>query len=416
LVIAFTSIIALGGLTVFHNISPNVANAQIQSSSNSIDWAIGGYSEAVGYSQYQFQWIPSDINSSSINYGGVLLNVPVEATGTMPDGSQTIEVWIQAVVTITNTGEYYPSFQVWAFSPTYVSGISPIVWTSIQISPNEQIAFMQLNYTTYDGYTGWWYILGLGTGTLPTALYYLAVVTSSGGLYLLNNSVYVAGASLGLTAVGDKSTAIQFEGEYLYPSIGLEINENSYGDFTSYNPGFVMYGSFFVDNNYLNNVYYANSSSLEADSGFMAGENPPSTSVAGGGATFENTAGIEYAEAFGTKNGINSQGLSYTQMAGTDLTELTYIQPYIKPTVVSNYPKQTLGTFAVYSITLNNYSYGIPLFNGTPIPLNPFPTVHPVPWYIKYIDYEVTVATLAVLLTLILFLWHRYRATFAVAT
>ncbi|MCL4343482.1 MAG: hypothetical protein JRM84_01245 [Nitrososphaerota archaeon] len=326
LVIALTATIALDGLTVFHNISPNVANAQIQSSSNSIDWAIGGYSEATGYSQYQFQWIPSDINSSSINYGGVLLNVPVEATGTMPDGSQTIEVWIQAVVTITNTGEYYPSFQVWAFSPTYITGISPIAWTSIQISPNGQIAFMQLNYTTYDGYTGWWYILGLGTGTLPTTVYYLAVITPSGNIYAFINGYIIKGTLVGVTSIGNVGAGIDVNGNYFYPSIGLEINESNYGDFT--NSAFVVYGSFFAGNNYLNNVYYANSSSSSADNGFMAGATyPPSTMAGSGGTFYPPTGATEYAHSFDTPNGIRSftQFEVYTQMPGTDLAILNTI-------------------------------------------------------------------------------------------
>ncbi|MEM4067173.1 MAG: hypothetical protein QXV17_10000 [Candidatus Micrarchaeaceae archaeon] len=356
-------------------------HAQTQSLSDPIDWAIGGYSETVGYSQYQFQWIPTPINSSNINYGGVL-NIAVKANGTEAlNGDGAIATWIQAAVYITSSGTYYPCINVWALTydgpPQYSQNPTIYTWPSLPISPNGQIAFIELNYMTYASHTGWWYILGLGTGSSPSSLVYLAVLTYSGGIYYLNDrGGYSAGASPGLTAVGNRAADIQNQGEYVYPSIGLQINENSYGQFTASNPAFRVYGSFFARNDYLSGVNYANSSRLSADYGFMAGESSPPATLAESGGTFypPNGGATEYTYAFGTPEGIHSSGqlTAYTQIPGTDLATLksvtgNAINSFVEHDVIF----QSEQSVAFASIQTKFIVF--PAFLGMPL--------HPPPWY-----------------------------------
>ncbi|MDG7035896.1 MAG: hypothetical protein JRN32_03510 [Nitrososphaerota archaeon] len=364
------------------------AYAQTRSSQDPVDRVIGGYSGPIGYSQYQFQWIPTAINSSNINYGGVLLNVPVRANGTETlNGDGTVAAWIQAAAYITSSGTYYPTIEVWALTydgpPQYSQNPFEYSWASLPISPNGQIAFIELNYTQYASHTGWWFILGLGEGTSPSSLIYMAVLTSSGGVYYLNSrGGYMAGASPGLTAVGNTAAGIQDQGEYVYPSIGLQINENSYGQFTGSNPAFEVYGSFFAGNNYLSNVYYANSSGASADYGLMAGGSSPPTTVAGSGGTFYPPDGgaTEYAYAFGTPEGIRSSGQlsAFTQKPGTDLATLNSVTA----SVINSFSDHDIALSPTYPVIfLQITNMASPALAGAGIP---FGIPYRPPWYAIY--------------------------------
>ncbi|MDG7040294.1 MAG: hypothetical protein JRN53_03790 [Nitrososphaerota archaeon] len=314
--------------------TPN--QVQLQSSSSDVDWAIGGYSNASGYNSYQFQWTPTSLNSSSINYGGILLNVPITATGTYY-GASINGVWMQAVVNITRSGTYHPAIN-YRFSSTSAILSPPIIlkgFSFVTIPVNGSMAFLQLNYTAFKGFTGWWYILGVGAGVLPSSITYLAGFDGVAFYCLTSSGTYqtISVGNIAQISIGDTGDVLQMtvSGHKLFvsPSIGLEINEPSSGDVTAKNPAFLAYGSFFASNSYINNVYYANSSSYATDLGFAAGAGAPPSTMAGSGATvtFPNTSD-QYSEGFGTPKGMQDRTSTlstYTQVAGTDLTSLNTI-------------------------------------------------------------------------------------------
>lgn len=398
---------ALAGLAGF-GMQPISTHAQSQS----IDYAIGGYDNVTGYSSYQFQWTPSQLNASNIYDGGIMLNLPLTASGTLSSNNinyNLVGIWMQDAIAITNTGNYFPVVNYWFFLKNN-SGIlipHPIVesFPFISIYPNGSIYFIMLNYTTFDGVTGWWYILGSGTSTEPSSITYLTgISTTVNGeidiIYLASppnqyNTIFLTGSSN--ATLGNAGTVLKFNGAFISPSIGLEINESAYGDFTEYNPGFLVFGSFFAGNSYVANVYYANSSSSSSQEGFEAGLNPPPNTVAGGGGTYESYTGTEYSEASRTPQSISSAGLVYTQKAGTDLTELTYIQPYVKPI-----PAARLGSAPSLQPAIGK-EINLNITTVT-VPFKP-----PVPWYIEYMKYELGALALVAAVVILAIVLPRAR-------
>jgi hypothetical protein len=85
---------------------------------------------------------------------------------------------------------------------------------------------------------------------------------------------------------------------HVLPSAGVEIHSASASQFTSDNPDFAAAFQFYVDNMPAH-LYYANSTSLSSDYGYMAGASPPPNNVYGAYLTSS-------LSVIGTKNGIEA--------------------------------------------------------------------------------------------------------------
>ena len=298
------------------------------------DWAIGAYSTNTGKSTETTVWtnLPSSFALTGVNFAEMMVNAPFSATGTITYGGHTwtIDGIILQGINVYYNGQSnpYPDADI-VFLATY-SGtnkafqyIADWAYSSGSGSINETI-----KYQTYSSTTGWWFVFTTG-GSSPYTYDFLAV-TGSGittNWSPANTEEIPSGFTYSISSIGTTSTDLYLGGYYYYPSIALEVNETSSGNFFSDNTNAAIEANVGTSKFY----YYANSTTNDFHVGL---DNPPSSY--GSGLTYEianppNNV-FKYYDQFGTGSGINSwmssnwgiSGAAKTHTQGSELITLNF--------------------------------------------------------------------------------------------
>ena len=282
------------------------------------DWSSGGYTTAkTGLGDYGVEWTNLKAYSmTGVTYVAFLMNVPYNATGNLQCliNGQSVSTSIygelfQAAILYDPSVYAYPvpSYEIIYF--VHYSGsqyqcygqttaFNQNLNSTGKVSPVSQY----LDYTTYNGNTGWLYSITDASGT---------------------NTKLVIALNAGSTSVAQDIGLDIFN-----PSIGIEVNESSSGNFLSDNSKFdaealVTTDQFYYYGIYSTQYYHIGSSS------------PPSTEYASGLEYEVVNNGhytFSYYDEFGTSTGINNwmstqwgiSSPSTTQTATTDLISLNF--------------------------------------------------------------------------------------------
>jgi hypothetical protein len=297
----------------------------VSSASSSVDWAIGGYSTSTGKTVESTTWnnLPSSPSLTGVNFVAFMVNTPFGANGSLTSGSNKYKITgilFQGAVYYSASMSYAcPDmtvvFLVSLGGSTYTA-LNASIWTGINLGSGKITD--SISFTTYNGVTGWWWYITTSGGT-----YYIMAVTPSGFYYASSPSgggESPSGFKFLLSMVNSTSTQQSGGGNTFDPSVAMEVNEASSGNFLSDNPNFVAEANVAGGR-----FYYLGLPSL-AD--FDIGVNsPPSTAYASGG-----KGGGNYLDEFGTKTGIQNwmsseyhiSNAAVTQTARTDLPSLNY--------------------------------------------------------------------------------------------
>ncbi|WP_218185055.1 hypothetical protein [Sulfuracidifex tepidarius] len=289
----------------------------------SYDWAVGGYTNVIGKSDYGALW---DNGFSAVKLGNYtvsyMVNVPVNVSGYLnvsllspffnffvpPPTPVTVNwMWIQDGVIYMDNGSVMPDINIWFVpnAPIY-DGVIYLIYGGMELSHNGPY-----NETVFYS-NGQWVIEING--------HKIATVGDKGVQMKIHGEELIATDVFGITwpyslvsGFSVKIDSFSTETNDVLPSAGVEVHSASASQFTNDNPDFVATFKFYVNND-LEHLYYANSSSLSADYGYMAGASAPPQTVYG--------SSLGYINLIGTKAGISSvssNALAYlTQMPGTE--------------------------------------------------------------------------------------------------
>ncbi|MCI2414066.1 MAG: hypothetical protein MPF33_02245 [Candidatus Aramenus sp.] len=276
-------------------------------SSMTYDWAVGGYSTVTGLSNYTALWTRGFSGVSDGNYTvAYMLNVPVNVSGYLnvslvspyfnyfipPPVTLPVNwMWIQDGAANLGNGTVVPDVNVWFVpnAPIYY-GVIYVIYGGLTLSASSPI-----NETVF--YSNGQWVIQLNGVTIAT-------VSNNGVQMKVSGVMVVATDVLGFvwpyTLVSGVSLSIDSfstETNNVLPSAGVEVHSVNATAFTIENPQFAA-PFFFLAGDKAVQVYYANSTSLATDFGFMAGAMPPPSDVYG--------AYLGGLNVIGTKLGIQA--------------------------------------------------------------------------------------------------------------
>ncbi|MEM0118429.1 MAG: hypothetical protein QXV32_08270 [Conexivisphaerales archaeon] len=300
------------------------------SSSSSVDWAIGGYSTSTGNSIESTAWdnLPSNPSLTGVNYVLFMVNDPFASVGTLNYQGTVytiIGVVFQGMILYSPSTSYaYPDmtviFLIKYGTNTYLAYNSSS-WGNTNLGSGKMTD--SISYTTYNGVTGWWWYI-----TTSGSTYYIMAITSSGFYYNMEptgTTETPSGFTFTITSVGSTSSQQSGADDTFDPSVAIEVNETTSGNFLSDNPFFdaeanVGSGQF----------YYLG---FPSTSDFNIGQNSPPSSAYASGVKI----GAKYYDEFGTSSGIDNYMHTYqniadsveTQTVTTDLPNLNIPYYYL---------------------------------------------------------------------------------------
>jgi Ni/Co efflux regulator RcnB len=256
----------------------------------SYDWAVGGYTKVIGLSDYSAYWYLGFKYVFSGNYSiAYMLNVPVNVSGYLnvslysPFSSfipPPVEVniswmWIQDAVSMLPNGSVIPVINIWFVpNPPAFYAIIYVIYGGLQLSYDQPY-----NETVYYSNNAWHIVLNNVE---------IAEVSNQGVKVEIKAQEVIATEILGIVwpwtnvsgfalSLSSYSTSIN----NVLPSAGIEVHSENINQFVIDNQYFVTTFNVFANGKRVT-LYYANSTSIYTDYGFMAGLNPPPNGIYGG--------------------------------------------------------------------------------------------------------------------------------------